>query len=105
MTTNCLTTKPHKSILGIFALLDGVLAVLVGILAILVSVLGVLCIGMVYLLHETEHSKLGWCIFYFHLKNVRISFLYSLNEVSLKHSLSRSLRKNVRQLEKVHPRR
>ena len=27
--------------------------------AILVGVLGVLCIGMVYLLHEIEHSELG----------------------------------------------
>ena len=45
-------TKPRKSILG-------VLAVLVGVLAILVGVLGVLCIGMVYLLLEIEHSELG----------------------------------------------
>ena len=51
-TTNCLATKPRKSILG-------VLAVLVGVLAVLVGVLGVSCIGIVYLLHEMEHSELG----------------------------------------------
>ena len=48
-TKNCLATKLRESILG-------VLAVLVGVLAILVGVLGVICIGMVYLLHEIEHS-------------------------------------------------
>ena len=58
--TNCLATKPRKSILGALAVLAGVLAVLVGIPAILVGVLGVLCIGMVYLLHEIEHSELGF---------------------------------------------
>ena len=57
--TNCLATKPRKSILGVLAVLVGVLAVLVGVLAILVGVLGVLCIGMVYLLLEIEHSELG----------------------------------------------
>ena len=51
-TKNCLATKPRKSILGVLAVWAGVLAVLVG-------VLGVLCIGMVYLLHEIEHSELG----------------------------------------------
>ena len=51
-TKNCLATKPRKSILG-------VLAVLVGVLAVLVGVLGVFCIGMVYLLHEMDHSELG----------------------------------------------
>ena len=51
-TKNCLATKLCKSILG-------VLAVLAGVPAILVGVLGVLCIGMVYLLHEIEHSELG----------------------------------------------
>ena len=58
-TKNCLATKPRKSILGVLAVLVGILAVLVGILAILVFVLGVLCIGMVYLLHEIQHSELG----------------------------------------------
>ena len=56
---NCLAAKPRTSILGILAVLFGVLAVSVGLLAILVGVLGVLCIGMVYLLHEIEHSELG----------------------------------------------
>ena len=51
-TKNCLATKPRKSIFG-------VLAVLVVVLAILVGLLDVLCIGMVYLLHEIEHSELG----------------------------------------------
>ena len=32
---------------------------ILGVLAVLVDVLGVLCIGMVYLLHEIEHSELG----------------------------------------------
>ena len=58
-TKNCLATKLCKSILGVLAVLAGVLAVLVGVPAILVGVLGVLCIGMVYLLHEIEHSELG----------------------------------------------
>ena len=44
-TKNFLATKLRKSILGV--------------LAVLVGVLGVFCIGMVYLLHETEHSELG----------------------------------------------
>ena len=52
-------TKPRKSILGVLAVLVGILAVLVGVLAILVGVLGVLRIGLVYLLHEIEHSELG----------------------------------------------
>ena len=46
-------------LVGKLAVLVGVLAVLVGVLAILVGILGVLCIGMVYLLHEIEHSELG----------------------------------------------
>ena len=54
-TKNCLATKSRKSILG-------VLAVLVGVLAVLVGVLGVFCIGMVYLLHEMEHSEL-WIVY------------------------------------------
>ena len=58
-TKNCLATKPRKSILGVLVVWAGVLAVLVGVPAILVGVLGVLCIGMVYLLHEIEHSELG----------------------------------------------
>ena len=40
-------------------LILGVLAVLVSVLAVLVGILGVFCIGMVYLLHEMEHSELG----------------------------------------------
>ena len=67
-TKNCLATKPRKSILGVLAVLVGVLAVLVGVLAILVGVLGVLCIGMVYLLHEIEHSELGLVYLVFSLK-------------------------------------
>ena len=58
-TKNCLATKPRKSILGVLAVLVGVLAVLVGVLAVLVGLPGVYCIGMVYLLHEMEHSELG----------------------------------------------
>ena len=59
-TKNCVATKPHKSILGVPA--------------ILVGVLGVLCIGMVYLLHEIEHSELGLVYLVFGIKkNVRIS--------------------------------
>ena len=51
------------------AVLVGIVAVLVGVLAILVGVLGVLCIGMVYLLHEIEHSELGLVFLAFSLKN------------------------------------
>ena len=51
----------------------GVIAVLVDILAVLVGVLGVFCIGMVYLLHEMEHSELGMVYLLVSLKNVRIS--------------------------------
>ena len=58
-TKNCLATKPCKSILGLLAVLAGILVVLVGVPAILVGILGVLCIGMVYLLHEIQHSELG----------------------------------------------
>ena len=58
-TENLLATKQRKSILGV--------------LAVLVGVLGVLCIGMVYLLHEIEHSELGLVYLVFSLKNVRIS--------------------------------
>ena len=43
----------------LLAVLVGLLAFLVGVLAVLVGVLGVFCIGMVYLLHEMEHSELG----------------------------------------------
>ena len=57
-TKKCLATKPHKSILGVLAVLVGVVAVLVGVLVILVGVLGILCIWMVYMLHEIEHSEL-----------------------------------------------
>ena len=46
----------------------GILAILVGVLAILVGVLGVLCIGMVYLLHEIEHSELGLVYLVFSFK-------------------------------------
>ena len=67
-TKNCLATKPRKSIFCALAVLAGVLAVLVGIPAILVGVLGVLCIGMVYLLHEIEHSELGLVYLVFSLK-------------------------------------
>ena len=52
-------TKQRKSILGVLAVLVGILAVLFGVLAVLVGVLDVFCIGMVYLLHEREHSELG----------------------------------------------
>ena len=45
-------TKQRKLILA-------VLTVLVGVLAALVGVLDVFCNGMVYLLHEMEHSELG----------------------------------------------
>ena len=62
-TKNCLATKTRKSILG-------VLAVLVGVLAILVGVLGVLCIGVVYLLLEIEHSELGLAYLVFSLKKM-----------------------------------
>ena len=40
----------------------------VGLLAILVGILGVLCIGMVYLLHEIEHSELGLVYLVFSLR-------------------------------------
>ena len=63
-TKNRLATKHRKSILG-------VLAVLVGVLAILVGVLGILCIGMVYLLHEIEHSELGLVYLVFSFKKCR----------------------------------
>ena len=70
----CDNNLPRKSILGILAVLVGVLAVLVGVLAILVGILGVLCIWMVYLLHEIEHSELGLVYQVFSLKkDVRIS--------------------------------
>ena len=65
-TKNCLATRQRKSILG-------VLSVLVGVLAILAGVLGVLRIGMVYLLHEIEHSELVLMYLVFSLKDVRIS--------------------------------
>ena len=48
----CFATKQRNSILG-------VLAVLFGLLGVLFGVLGVHYIGMVYLLHEIEHSELG----------------------------------------------
>ena len=67
-TKNCLATKPRKSILGVLAVLVGVLAVLVSVLAILVGVLGILCIGMLYLLHEIEHSELGLVYLVFSFK-------------------------------------
>ena len=54
-------TKQCKSILG-------GLAALVGVFAVLVGVLGVYCIGMVYLLHEMEHSELGMVYLEFHNK-------------------------------------
>ena len=60
-------------LVDVFGVLFGVLAVLVGVLAILVGVLGVLCIGMVYLLLEIEHSELGLVYLVCSLKNVRIS--------------------------------
>ena len=60
-----IATKQRKSILGVFA-------VLVGALAILVGVIGVLCIGMVYLLHEIEHSELGLLYLAFSLKECMI---------------------------------
>ena len=44
------------------------MAVLVGIVAVLVGVLGVLCIGMMYLLHEIEHSELGLVYLVFSLR-------------------------------------
>ena len=56
---NCIATKQRELILGVLAVLVGVHAVLVGVLAVLVGVLVVFCIGMVYLLHEMEHSELG----------------------------------------------
>ena len=65
-----MATKQCKLELGIFAILVGVLAVLVG-------VLGVFCIGMVYLLHEMEHSELGMVYLVFSLKKG----LYSLNKL------------------------
>ena len=58
----------YKSIFGVLAVLVGVFAVLVGILAILVGVLGVLCIGMVYLLQQIEHSELGLVYLVFSLR-------------------------------------
>ena len=67
-TKNCLATKPRKSILGVLAVLVGALAVLVGVRTILVGVLGVLCIGMVYLLHEIEHSDFRLVYLVFSLK-------------------------------------
>ena len=44
-------TKQHKLMINV--------SVLVGVLAVLVGVLGFFCIGMVYMLHEMEHSELG----------------------------------------------
>ena len=70
-TKNCLATRPHKSILGVLAVLVGLLAGLVGVLAILVGVLGVLCIGMVYLLLEFEHSELGLMYLAFSVKQCK----------------------------------
>ena len=46
-------------ILGVLAVLVDLLAVLFGVLAVLGGVVGVFCIGMVYLLHEMEHSEFG----------------------------------------------
>ena len=57
-----------KSILGVLAVVVGLIVVLVDVLAILVGVLGVLCIGMVYLLHEIEHSELGLVYLVFSLR-------------------------------------
>ena len=73
-TKNCLATKARKSILS-------VLAVLVGVLAILVGVFGVLCIGMVYLLHEIEHSELGLVYLVFSLKECEDLCLHSLHKL------------------------
>ena len=77
VTKNCLATKPRKSILDVIAVLVGILADLVGVLAFLVGALGVLCIGMVYLLHEIEHSELRLVYTFgiFIKKNVNFSWL------------------------------
>ena len=69
-----IATKQRKSILS-------VLAVSVGVLGILVGVFGVLCIGMVYLLHEIEHSEIGLMYLVFLLKKCEDLCLCSLHEL------------------------
>ena len=60
---NCLATKQRKQILGVLAALVGVFVVL--------------CIGMVYLLHEIEHSELGLVYLVFHYKMWGFVFIFS----------------------------